>query len=292
MKKFILLFAVLFLFAQNCFAVEGEYSAKICSASSPEGLNWKHDAKVCLTDAWASSAVVKDGVIYLYYVDAEHPLLLKDTIMCATSKDGINFEEQNMLIGGQITYKAKDPSVIVDKQGKFRLYYLADDPVFTREDKREIHLATSEDGIYFVEQGKVLTAPNISDPEIIFFNNKWFLHVVDNEEGTVLVYTSDDGLKFKPETELFFSSTARPVPIDNNRLRLYTFIPDAGCVIMRSFTSYDGLNWELEKDNRLEAKPNEKMFQVAVVKFQSGYKIFFNVKSRKIDHLILEPAPK
>jgi hypothetical protein len=252
---------------------------KICSASSQDGLHWKHNKLVCVAKASNPCAVVKGGVIYLYFIDAKHTLLQRDTIECAVSKDGANFQKKFLIIAGIPTYKAADPSVVVDSQGIFRLYYVARDPIIESSRKKEIHVAESSDGVFFEEKRIVFSGPGLSNPEVICFKDKWYLYYID-KRNKVAVAISDDGYEFKPMAELAFRATSKPLLLADGRLRFYTFIPGPGCRIMRSFFSQDGLSWELEAENRLEALPDEEMWEISVIPWQNGYKMFFRSLKR------------
>ncbi|MDW8265956.1 MAG: hypothetical protein RMJ52_11565, partial [Gemmataceae bacterium] len=86
-------------------------------------MNWTRDAGVRLDHASVPCAVVHDGKILLYYVDSNRGPGKPESAGCAISTDGLNFKKQPSVIEGLPTYKALDPSVVIDPDGKFRLYY-------------------------------------------------------------------------------------------------------------------------------------------------------------------------
>lgn len=262
--------------ANFCLAQDlNNHFPEICSASSKDGLIWEHDSAVCVNKASNPCALMYEGKIYLYFVDEKHKLLQRKTAECAISKDGTNFEKQFMLIAGMPSYQAYDPCVVIDKKGMFRLYYLAEDPVFKRKNKREIHVAESTDGIFFEEIGIAFVGPYLRNPSVFFLNGKWYMYVQNRDKNNAIAAVSDDGYEFDYLANLNFRASSTPVEIYASWLRYYTFIPGPGCHIARSFISEDGLKWDLEAENRLMAKAGEEIEDVSVIRWRKGYKMFF-----------------
>jgi hypothetical protein len=262
----------------------GPYQHKVLSASSQYGLTWTRDAGVRMVHASVPCAVTAGDRLFLYYVDADRGPGQPESVGCATSSDGIHFDKQPFTIEGLPARKAVDPSVLLDKDGKFRLYYFASnasmDPAADQKD-HEIHLALSDDGTHFRNVGAAFTYPELVDPDVFFYKNTWFMYVF-GRRGT-LIATSGDGRRFdyKQVLELPGWGTVAPVSLDDGRLRLYAFDqrkPSGNSV--RSFLSSNGLDWTVEPGDRLVAANNEQITDPFVVRWKDGYKMYFKVEER------------
>jgi len=195
----------------------GPYQHKVLSASSQDGLTWTRDAGVRMVHASVPCAVTAGDRLFLYYVDADRGPGQPESVGCATSSDGIHFDKQPFTIEGLPARKAVDPSVLLDKDGKFRLYYFASnasmDPAADQKD-HEIHLALSDDGTHFRNVGAAFTYPELVDPDVFFYKNTWFMYVF-GRRGT-LIATSGDGRRFdyKQVLELPGWGTVAPVSLE------------------------------------------------------------------------------
>jgi len=102
----------------------GPYTHKICSASSEGGLEWNRDPGVRMEHASVPCAVAADDErILLYFVDADRGPGQFESVGCAVSTDGMNFQKTPFFIEGLPADKALDPCVVRDASGRFRLYY-------------------------------------------------------------------------------------------------------------------------------------------------------------------------
>jgi len=262
----------------------GPYRHKILSATSADGLAWTRDTGVRLEHASVPCAVATADRVFLYYVDADRGAGQSESVGCAISRDGYYFEKQPCVIHGMTAKKAVDPSVLRDADGKFRLYYLASsapgDPASAPRD-HEIHLALSDDGIAFRNVGSAFTYPALVDPDVFFFQSKWFLYVFART-GTVIAQ-SDDGRAFQYRQVLDLPGwgTVAPVPLADGRLRLYAFEQRRGAGnAVRSFLSADGIHWTAEPGDRLLARDDEQITDPFVVRWHGGYKMYFKVEER------------
>jgi hypothetical protein len=262
----------------------GPYAHKVLSATSPDGLRWTRDEDVRMEHASVPCAVADGDRILLYYVDADRGPGKPESVGCAVSRDGIHFEKQPLSIEGLPTFKAIDPSVMKDADGKFRLYYFASnaggDPAGQSE-QHEIHLALSDDGIRFKEASVVFRHPHLVDPDVFFYKGTWFMYVYG--EGRTVIATSQDGRDFTYKQALEWPGygTVAPVLLDDGRLRLYAFEqrkPNGNEV--HSFISTDGLHWTREEGFRLRAEPGEQITDPFVIRWKGGYKMFFKSEQR------------
>ena len=151
--------------------IGGPYSHVICSASSEDGINWTRDDGVRIKHASVPCAVADGERVLLYYVDADRGEGMSESVGCAESHDGMNFEKQPFVIEDLPTRKAVDPCVLKDPAGKFRLYYFGSDAggdPASASQPHEIHLAFSDDGVKFKEAGVAFRHERLVDPTFLF----------------------------------------------------------------------------------------------------------------------------
>lgn len=259
----------------------GPYFHKIGSASSKDGLSWTRDDGFRLEHASVPSAIATDGKIILYYVDADRGSGMPESISCATSADGINFEKQKFTIERLPSEKAVDPSIWRDPAGKFRLYYFACDRQPDEAGAHNVRLALSDDGINFRDECLSFSHESLVDPDIFFFKGTWFMYVFG--KGNTIVATSQDGKSFTYQQELGLRGwgTVAPLQLADGRLRLYAFDqtkPSGNAV--GSFLSEDGIHWNKEDGIRLQAGAKEMITDPFVVRWKDGYKMYFKIEDR------------
>lgn len=254
----------------------GPWFHEVHSASSRDGLSWTRDAGVRLKHASVPCAVVAHDRVFLYFVDAGAGPDKLESASVATSTDGIHFTKQPLDILGMTTRKSLDPSIVVDGDGKFWLYYYGCNGSPEAQGPHEIHVASSQDGIRFQERGVVYRRASLVDPDVFFFKDRWFMYVF-GREGTE-VATSEDGFEFTHQGPLSVQGwgTVAPVRLDRNTLRLYAFDQRrrAGNTVA-SFTSHDGRAWTREDGVRFQAGDDEQITDPFVVRWKDGWKMFF-----------------
>ena len=267
--------------------VGGPYAHQVLSASSRDGVTWTRDDGVRLEHASVPCAVVFKDRIFLYFVDANRGEGQEESVGCAVSDDGLRFDRQKLVIDGMTARKAVDPSILIDREGKFRLYYFASsargDPA-RDESPHEIHLATSDDGIRFRNVGKVFSHADLVDPDVFFFKDAWFMYVF--ARGDTLIATSPDGRDFTYKGPLALRGwgTVAPIPLDDGRLRLYAFDQrKQRANSVRSFLSKDGLEWTAEEGDRLAGAEEEQITDPYVIRFKDAYKMYFKIERRTGD---------
>jgi hypothetical protein len=204
----------------------GPWNHRVLSATSRDGLAWTRDPGVRLEHASVPCAMADGNRILLYYVDADRGPGQPESVGCAVSHDGMEFQRRPFAIEGLRTRKAVDPCVLKDASGQFRLYYFGSnaggDPA-SQAEEHEIHLALSHDGIRFKEAGVAFRYPHLVDPDVFFFKETWFMYVF--ARGNTIIATSSDGRSFTYQKELALRGygTVAPVLLDDGRLRLYAF---------------------------------------------------------------------
>lgn len=137
-------------------ALQSPYHHRILSAVSKDGINWKTDEKVIFDHCSVPGAIIRKGIIYIYFVDGTDR---KFGLSVAISKDnGKTFTKK--AVGGRMV----DPHPVLLDNGKIRLYFFGFRDGF--------QWAESEDGI------------NFSDP-VIAYQEPWKSMIEGN--------TGDDG---------------------------------------------------------------------------------------------------
>ncbi len=185
----------------------GPYYHKIYLATSKDGLTWQKQDKVLFDHASVPGAVIKDDVIYLYFVDASGDL--SDQLSVGISKDlGKSFNKQKIVIKGA-TLAAVDPNPVLLDNGQIRLYYFASpvtagDPA-AASGPHKIISAQSSDGINFDSPREVFAEENITDPDVFKTAKDWRLFV---SHGTSLdlAISSDNGITFTKQNDFSWNN--------------------------------------------------------------------------------------
>jgi hypothetical protein len=252
------------------------------SASSADGLEWRHDGRILLEHASVPAAIaLPDGRIRLYYVDASR---IPENTNCAESRDqGESFSVLGCTIAGRAGVKAVDPSIVALPDGRFRLYYYASADNPDAPGTHAVHAAISTDGVSFVEEGRVFEYPGLVDPDVFWSGRDWLMFVMALNQGTI-VARSDDGLSFTyagPQALDGWGTTA-PTRLEDGRLRLYAFDQKGGQKRVCSFVSEDGLAWTAEPGTRITAPEGKEITDPFVVRLpDASWKMFFKVSEAR-----------
>ncbi len=262
-------------------AQPGIQSHNVMSASSSDGLTWTRDEGVRFTQASVPAAINdRDERVLLYFVQPPTQPGKPETVALAVSTDGLDFRQDPAFeIAGLSTIKAVDPSILRDPEGRFRLYYLASDHAgdpAAGPNPHRIHMALSEDGIRFRETGSVFEFPDLVDPDVFRYKDQWWMYVF--ARNRTIIANSADGASFSYHSDLSLPGwgTTAPVTLPDGRLRLYAFDQrsPAGNAV-RSFISFDGVNWTEEPGERLRGEPGEQITDPFVIPWRGGYKMYF-----------------
>jgi len=199
----------------------------------------------------AGGGKFKKGDLLVYFVDA---LTLtgpgKEQLGIISSSDsGKTWVEQDTirLNGKKNEGAAVDPSLVQLEDGSLRLYFFGSeitsgDPA-RQKGKHKVYSARSSDGINFtVEDGTRFEDNNLTDPEVIYFNDKWFMYYSVGSSSKLS--TSADGLNFSA-----INITGGDVGGVPGALALDDAVRLFGCAMegLRTGFATDGINFKLEQ---------------------------------------------
>jgi hypothetical protein len=178
---------------------EGPYNDSISYATSTDLLKWTDQQTVLAEHASVPDVIVKDDVIYVYFVDVSVDGKPEQISLIKSSDKGKTWtQKQNITIEGVGDRVAVDPDPMLLSDGKIRLYYF--DIATTKNDlsleKNTMYSAISDDGISFTqEDGIRLNYTGIFDPDVLKIGDNWTMYV-GTDDQKVLYATSTDGLNF------------------------------------------------------------------------------------------------
>lgn len=185
----------------------GPYFHKIYLAASKDGLTWEKQEKVLFDHASVPGAVIKDGVIYLYFVDASDDA--GDQPSVGISKDlGQTFQKQTIKIKGADS-PAVDPDPVLLDSGRIRLYYFVSptdvgDPA-AASGPHKIMSAESSDGINFENVSEVFAEENITDPDVFKTAKDWRLFISKGTDLDLAV-SNDNGATFQRQNDFSWNN--------------------------------------------------------------------------------------
>ena len=151
----------------------------------------------------------QSGTLLAYYVDGQiGEDQLKDTQLgLSYSSDSgstwtrISAEVSFELEGGVIA----DPSLVELEDGRLRLYFYNFGVTKSGHQPAEAHIfysAISNDGLTFEIEEEVFYSGTVAtDPDVIFYNDKWYLSYADQESQSMKIATSDDPWSFQVITD-------------------------------------------------------------------------------------------
>lgn len=252
---------------------------RIYSASSVDGINFTPDGLPLLESASVPSAVVtKSGAIRLYYVDGR-----KKTTACAESTDGgKSFKALEMTISAMTGVSALDPSIVLLKDGRYRLYYFVETSPNTSPEG--VYSAVSSDGLNFTEEGRAFSYPNLVDADVFKMKKEWMMISIRNDGGDrAVISRSRDGVSFEYVQELDLQGYRPSTPVaflpfkrGGKQFRMYALNTKTGNI--ESFTSTNGLEWALEPGIRLAKGATERLSDPCVVRLPDGtWKMFYRM---------------
>lgn len=194
------------------------------------------------------------------------------------SQDGKTWKEAGHISLSEKSNKggAVDPSIVQLEDGTLRLYFFGSeitsgDPA-KHPGKHKVYSAKSSNGVNFIIEGVSFEDEKLTDPEVIYFQNKYFMYY--SVGATIKLATSSDGLKFTAVniTGGDVGGVPGALALDNNGIRLF------GCKggIQMAFAS-NGINFK--PDGMIDIKACDP----AAVKLSDGryallYKIDENMK--------------
>lgn len=185
--------------------LNGPYYHQVFSATSTDGLTWQKNNELLFDHASVPGAVLKDGKVYLYFVDAngdEYQLSVGvSTDLGETfTKEKVNFEDM-------ASYDAADPHPEL-VNGKIVLYFLGS---FVSghgtggSEEFTIYNAISSDGIHFDDLHQLYqTSEMTTDPD--FFQTPTDVRMfVSQGTGMDLLVSSDGDQSFTKDENFLWS---------------------------------------------------------------------------------------
>ena len=177
----------------------GPYRDKITYATSSDLVTWEDSGEILAEHSSVPGAVVKDGVIYVYFVDvSENGVPEKIGLITSSDKGQTWSDEQIAKISGTGQKVPVDPDPVLLDDGRIRLYYFDINVDKTPGEPFRIYSAVSDDGLNFrEEEGVRFEQDGTLDPSVLADDDViWYLYTGDIENNQVYVATSSDGLNF------------------------------------------------------------------------------------------------
>lgn len=256
----------------------GIYGHQILSAVSPDSAHWTLEGKVLFDHASVPDAVItQDKTIFLYFVDASEGHFLGG----AKSKDlGKTWERFRVTIDGKERTDAVDPCPVLLEDGKIRLYYFGNFglPGRMMDVEHKFYSAISEDGVHFKEEGICLSAPQITDPDVVKTEDGWKMFVSKGRE--LLSATSTDGKNFTLDgiTVSRAGAISDTIAVDGG---YRTYISSRG--IMSQFTK-DFSSWKEEGTCISQNAADPSVIQLP----DGTYKMFYKQVTQAKENLQME----
>ncbi len=220
------------------------YCDFVAYATSNDFKTWT-DGSILSEHASVPDAVIKEDMIYLYFVDISDDTAPEQISVMVRHVNGDNnvwSSKQTVVFEGIGDIVPVDPAPILLESGIIRLYYY---DIHERncypEETHKIYYADSEDGYTFTANNtSVFRADSIMDPKAIRFNGYWRMYVGQRDTKTILSATSNNsGETFTLEGTAFSNGTVPSVMFNkrDNNFYLYHVIPGTGGIIGMAKTS-------------------------------------------------------
>ncbi len=139
-----------------------------------------------------------------------------------------------------------DPSLVQLDDGRLRLYYFDFQANRVPPEKRagqtyNMYAAISEDGLTFTQEALVYESPDMAtDPDVIFWNDAWYLFTAHLADNAVSMSVSDDPLSF-PVGEAISAQGVPGALAIGDELRIYGCTPSGG---ITAWSTDDGSNFK------------------------------------------------
>lgn len=215
----------------------------------------------------------KIGTLLVYFVDAakmKGPLT--EQIGVISSSDlGQTFQEEGAIeLQNKGNLVVVDPSLIQLDDGTLRLYFFdfsvkSNTGVPNQESSHNVYSAVSKDGLKFtLEQGVRFQDNNLTDPEVIQFQNQWLMYYSTGQSSKLAI--SSDGLNFK--SQAIKGGDVGGVP---GALALENGVKLFGCgKTLNQVFSKDGLNFQIEIEDIFQGQVKGVACDPSPVKLQDS----------------------
>lgn len=209
---------------------QGPFRDKITYAFSTDLFNWTPSGVILAEHASVPGAVIKDGIIYVYFVDVSQNGIKEQLGMVKSTDQGKTWSEASILtIDGLGDKATADPAPVLLSDGRIRLYYFdINEPRLNpgadgQEPANKIYSAVSEDGLHFTQESGVrLEREGAFDPDVNQISGRWYMYFGDLQGNAVYVSQSPDGLNFTEPTLAYQGGAVPDVFYENNTWYLYT----------------------------------------------------------------------
>ena len=263
----------------------GPFYHQVYKDVSSDGLNFTGKGTMIMDKASVPDvAKTSDGKLYIYAVDGAGRS--NSGVMVAISSDsGTTWKQGSVQIKSEDEkMSAADPQAILLGDGSIRLFYLTatglpdkknEVPVNNNQGTFMIKSAISQDGINFIEEKGIRyqsIGEQITDPDVIKINNKWYMYLAKGPELIATVSTNGNTFEYLQSIRED-GSVSKTVPIANGRFR--QFFCRGG---ISSATSADGLNWTDDPGIRIAQANNETVCDPSPVKVDNSWLMIYKVE--------------
>ncbi|MCR4278092.1 MAG: exo-alpha-sialidase [Candidatus Berkelbacteria bacterium] len=206
-------------------SAQGPYKDKISFATSKDLLIWTDQKTILASHVSVPGAIIKDGTIYLYFVDVNADGVAEKLGLMTSKDNGLTWTEKtNVKFTGIGDKVPVDPAPFLMEDGTIRIYYF--DINEGRSDTKstnKIYSAISTDGTNFTQEEGVRFAKNdIFDPFVLKDGSIWRLYAGLAQGNSVVSATSTDGLTFTEEGTAFTGGSVPFVQKEGDTYYLYT----------------------------------------------------------------------
>ncbi len=208
---------------------QGPYRDNISFATSTDLQTWTDSGQTLAEHASVPGAVMKDGTIFVYFVDV-HQDGKPEQLGLITSKDnGKTWSDPKILTIKNIEKRVvADPDPVLLADGRIRLYYfdINDNRINGPDATFKIESAISNDGEHFTQEDGIRferpAAAGGVDPDVELIDGTWYLYVGSVGGNTVVGATSKDGMTFT-EAGPVYSEGAVPDVVQAGDGQFYLF---------------------------------------------------------------------